>query len=308
MRSSLQYPLITLLLGTALLLLVTAPGCKCKKDNTVNPPPRPEPPKDIYLVTAIRVNNVPKDSLVYNDKHQVTERWDYNPSYRIWQNYIAYQYNQEGYLATAKYYNENDNTYKNLSQKDSLVWKPAQLVTYTTFYRNEGNEISGYDTAYMQLTPDHLPTLQGSTDTIKTDVPSGVAVIYTQYLYQGKDISRFTNMNYFRIRNNTPDLTMSRFDLTYNQFDNPLFPQVAKNPNLFRAITNDNYPFFSNEFYPYLVSEHLVSNIRYESDKVAATSSPLNYKMQDTTNFPQIQTIPGLNKTISYTYKIIKAD
>ncbi len=308
MCSSLKYPLITLLLGTALLLLITAPGCQCKKDNTVTPPPRPEPPRDIYLVTAIRVNNVPKDSLVYNDKQQVTERWDYNPSYRIWQNYIAYQYNQEGYLTIAKYYNENDNTEKSLSQKDSLVWKPAQLVTYTTFYRNQGEEISGYDTAYMQLSPDHLLTMEGSTDTIQMEIISAVGVIYTQYLYQGKDISQFTNMNYFRILNNTPDLTMSRFDLTYNQFDNPLFGQVAKNPNLFRAIGGDNYPFFSNEYYPYLVSEHLVNNIRYESEKVPATSSAVTYKMQDTTNFPQTQTIAGLNKTITYTYKIIKAD
>lgn len=308
MRSSLQYPLITLLLGTALWLLVIAPGCQCKKDNTVNPPPRPGPPKDIYLVTSIRVNNVPKDSLVYNDKYQVTERWDYNPSYHIWQNYIAYQYNQEGYLSIAKYYNENDNTIKSLSQKDSLVWKPAQLVTYTTFYRELGTEVSGYDTAYMQLTPDHLPTLEGTTDTLVLDGIPAIGVIYRQYLYQGKDISRFTDMNYFLVRYGTPTLTMSRLDMTYNQFDNPLFAQVAKNPNLFRAIANDNYPFFSNEYYPYLVSEHLVSNITYESDKMAATSSPVTYKMQDTTNFPQIQTIAGLNKTISYTYKIIKAD
>lgn len=134
MRSSLSYPLITLLLGTALLLLITAPGCQCKKDNTITPPPQPEPPKDTYLVTSIRVNNVPKDSLVYNDLHQVTERWDYNPSYRIWQNYVAYTYQPDGYVAIAKYYNENDNTIKSLSRRDSLVWKPMQLIAYTTYY------------------------------------------------------------------------------------------------------------------------------------------------------------------------------
>ncbi|WP_142686261.1 hypothetical protein [Chitinophaga polysaccharea] len=308
MRSSLSYPLITLLLGTALLLLITAPGCQCKKDNTITPPPQPEPPKDIYLVTAIRVNNVPKDSLVYNDQHQVTERWDYNPSYRIWQSYIVYQYNQEGYLSIAKYYNENDNTVKSLSQKDSLVWKPAQLVTYTTFYRELGTEISGYDTAYMQITPDRLLTLEGSTDTLVLDGIPAIAVIYRQYRYQGKDVNQFTDMNYFLVRYGSPNLTMSRFDLAYSQLNNPLFAQVAKNPNLFRAIVNDNYPFFSNEFYPYLISEHLVTNIRYESEQIAPKNCPVTYKMYDTTNFPQTQTIAGLNKTLSYTYKVIKAD
>lgn len=307
MRLSLLHPIKILLYYTALLLLMMVPACQCKKDNNVTPPPRPEPPKDIYLVTAIRVNNVPKDSLVYNDQQQVTERWDYNSSYRIWQNYIAYTYNQEGYVSMAKYYNENDNTVKSLSQKDSVAWNADRFIIYTTFYRELGNEISGYDTLnYLQTNNQKLLTLVGTKDTISIVV--GVAVLYKQYQYNGKDITQFLDMNWYHVYNGEPDLLTNTFDLAYLPLENPLFPQVSKNPLLFRTIGGDKFPYPSDEYYPYLLSEHLTAAFTYKTDNVPSKICPITYKMYDTTHYPQTQSIAGINKTISYTYKVIKAD
>lgn len=307
MRLLLLHPIKILLYCTALLLFIIAPACQCKKDNSVTPPPRPEPPKDIYLVTSIRVNNVPKDSLVYNDQHQVTERWDYNTSYRIWQNYVAYQYNQEGYVSMARYYNENDNTIKSLSQKDSVAWTTDRIIVYTTFYRELGNEISGYDTlGYLHINNQRLLTLAGTKDTIPIGV--GVAVLYKQYQYNGKDITQFLDWNWYHVANRQPTSFMNKFDLAYLPFGNPLFPQVSKNPLLFRAIGGDNFPYSSNEYYPYLLSEHLAGAFTYEADDVPSKICPVTYKMYDTTHYPQTQSIAGINKTIDYTYKVIKAE
>lgn len=282
------------------------PACQCKKDS-VTPPAPPDPVKDIYLVTSIRINGVPKDSFVYNDRYQVKERWDYNPSYRIWQNYISFSYNADGYLKKASYYNENDNTLKSLSQQDSIVWTPGRLKIYNTFYRELGEVISGYDSAFMQLLPDNKLALTGSKDTVHmSGTIRGERVYFQEYQYNNNEISRFIAVDYFNHFDSPPVIKeVYDFEMQYNQQNNPLYQQVAKNPILLRAITSDLLHANENG-YPFLASEHYVTAIKYQHNSLPAINVTVSYQPFDTSGYPVTQSLPGLNTTVTYNYKIIK--
>jgi len=303
-----QHPIKKHFYYIPLLLLLIISACRCKKDNSVTPPPPPDPPKDIYLVTAIRVNNVPKDSFAYNDLRQITEKWDYNTTYRKWQNYIAYTYRPDGYVAAATYYNEIEYNVKSLTQKDSLVWSTNNITTYTTFYRELGTAISGYDTTRQFINDHRQLTLEGSKDTIPlVDILGGVMVAYTQYAYQNNNLTQFVNMNYLTIRNGPPSLVMSKYDIIYTTLKNPLYPPLSKNPHLLRSIIGEQFPNTSNDYYPYLVSEHLLGSMQYATENTPLTTTIATYTWVDTSFSPQTQVIPRIDKSISYSYKIIKA-
>jgi hypothetical protein len=290
--------------------LIFAPACQCKKDTTR--PNRPEEiPKDSHLVTVIKVNNVPKDSLVYNDQQQVTERWDYNTTYRMWQNYITYKYNADGYVTMVKYYNENDNTYKSLSQQDSLIWTSGILITYITRYREMGAEISGYDTSRLKLNSNKQLTLLGTKDTLLLPLPGPLPsklVNYAEYQYDGNNIRSFTNMSYNITANDPVSATLytDSYAMEYNQVRNPLYKLGAKNPYLFRTLIGDNFPDLTNKYFPFLGSEHYVTNIKYKSEAIPFTNVSVTYKMLDGSNYAQTQTFAGLNMVIGYSYKTVQ--
>lgn len=286
---------------TGLLLLTHS--CQCKKEH-VDPPSPPVLPQDTYLVTSIRINGIPKDSFVYNDRLQLTQRWDYNPSYRQWQNYVAFGYNADGYVKTASYYNENDNTVKSLSQTDSLAWTPGRLMIYSTLYRNLGEEISGYDTTSLQVNAIRQFTLAGSKDTfIFNSGILGDMVQFKEYSYQQQDIPLFVTHNYVNVIGGALVLEGYRYTMTYNDRINPLHRYLSKNPLLLQAVTAD----LQNNWkgYPYLASEHYVTSIRYEEVNGASTTLPVTYIPFDTSAYAKEQRI-GDNTVISYRYKIIK--
>lgn len=303
---SMLYSKKSVLYYATVLSLMLTPACQCKKDTTR--PNRPEEiPKDSHLVTVIKVNNVPKDSLVYNDQQQVTERWDYNTTYRMWQNYITYKYNADGYVTMVKYYNENDNTYKSLSQQDSLVWGSGTLIAYSTHYRELGSEISGYDTTWLKLNNKQQLTMLGSKDTFSV-FPSGKIVYYTEYQYDGNNIRSFTNMSYNITANDPVSATLytDSYAMEYNQVRNPLYKLGAKNPYLFRTLVGDNFPDLTNKYFPFLGSERYVTNIKYKSEAIPFTNVSVTYKMLDGSNYAQTQTFAGLNMVIGYSYKTIQ--
>lgn len=298
----------SILYYATVLSLMLAPACQCKKESTL--PTRPgEIPKDSHLITVIKINNVPKDSLVYNDQQQVTERWDYNTTYRRWQNYITYKYNADGYVTMVKYYNENDNTYKSLSQQDSLVWNNGVLIAYSTRYREMGNEISGYDTIRLKLNSNNQLTMLGSKDTLLV-FPGGKMVYYTEYQYDGNNIRSFTDMSYNITADDAVSATLftDSYEMTYNQVRNPLYKLGAKNPYLFRTLIGDNFPDLSNKYFPFLGSERYVTNIKYKSEVIPFANISVTYKMLDGGNYAQTQTFEELNMVISYSYKIVKLD
>jgi hypothetical protein len=306
---SMLYSKKSVLYYATVLSLLLAPACQCKKETTAPGKP-PEIPRDSHLVTAIRINNVPKDSLVYNDQQQVTERWDYNTTYRIWQNYTTYQYNKDGFVTSAAYYNENDNTLKSLSQRDSIVWTPGKLIIYSTNYRELGTEISGYDTTRMELNNSQQLTLLGSRDTLLLDFPPSKGLFYTDYQYDGNNIRQYTDMSYIIIVADPSSgiLYMDRFEMEYNQVRNPLYKLVAKNPLLFRQLIGDQYQLSIKYFYPFLGSERYVTNVKYQSEAGPLTNAPVAYKMVNGTSYAQTQTLAALNMVISYSYKVVKID
>ncbi|RBL88713.1 hypothetical protein [Chitinophaga flava] len=281
-------------------LLFTVSACQCKKEN-VDPPAPPAPPQDTYLVTSIRINGIPKDSLVYNNQQQLIERWDYNTSFHQWQNYISFIYAADGYLKTALYYNENDNSLKSRSQKDSLAWTAGRVTIYTTYYRELGEAVSGYDTSTLQINNSRLLSLAGSKDTFYLNIGVfGEKVEYEEYLYQQQDISHFTGLNYINIRGGQLVKDAYSYDMRYNSQINPLFRYLAKNPILLRKVTADLQDIVRRG-YPFLASEHYVTSIRS-----AAADMPVTYYTPDTLKYPLEQILPSSNK-ISYRYKIIKA-
>lgn len=284
----------------AAFLLLTH-SCQCKKEH-VDPPQPPAPPQDTYLVTSISLNGIPKDSLVYNDQLQLTERWDYNTSYRQWQNYTAFDYNADGYLKMARYYAENDNTLKSLAQKDSLGWAPGHLTIYTTFYRNQGEEISGYDTTKYLQDDFRRFSLIGYTDTLP--FVFGRMMSYEKYFYQDKDIRQYHIVNYVEVSNTSPTTEAYQYDMTYGSQPNPLYSHLSKNPLLLRMVTAD----LQNNIwkgYPFLASEHYVTSIRYESATSAAVTIPVTYFTPDNAPYPQEQRLAS-GTTISYRYRIVK--
>lgn len=290
------------------LSLMLAPACQCKKDTTQ--PSKPEEiPKDSRLVTSIRINNVPKDSLVYNDQQQVTERWDYSTYKRQWQNYTTYTYNGGGYVTMAKYYNENDNTSKSLSQKDSVVWQASKLFIYTTKYREMGTVVATRDTTTLALNSNNQLTLLGTKDTLSfLPYLNNKFVLYIDYQYTGNNIRSFNFMSYNIMIGNAASeaIYKDNFEMQYNQTRNPLYKLVAKNPILFRTLIGENFPGTSNQYFPFLGSERYVTNIKYQSEAIPLTNVPVTYKMVDTTNYAQTQTFTGLNMVISYGYKNVK--
>ncbi|SJZ53508.1 hypothetical protein SAMN04488128_101622 [Chitinophaga eiseniae] len=286
---------------TVVLLLTHA--CQCKKEH-VDPPSPPPPPQDTYLVTSIRLNGIPKDSFVYNDRLQLIQRWDYNTSYRQWQNYIAFSYNADGYVKTAHYYNENDNTLKSLSQRDSLAWTSGRLMIYSTLYRNLGEEISGYDTTSLQINTSRQFTLAGSKDTFIFDnTIFGTMLQFKEYTYQQQDVQQFVTHNYVNITGGTLVLEGYRYTMTYNGQTNPLHRYLSRNPLLLQAVTAD----LQNNWkgYPYLASEHYVTSIQLQEVNGGSMTMPVTYTPLDTSAYPKDQRI-GDNTVITYQYKIIK--
>lgn len=284
----------------AAVLLLTH-SCQCKKEH-VDPPQPPAPQLDKYLVTSLRVNGISKDSFVYNDHQQLTERWDYNTSYRQWQNYTAFVYNTDGYLKIARHYNENDNTLKSLSQKDSLIWFPGKLTIYTTFYRNLGEEISGYDTTRYLLDDVRRFTLIGYTDTLPFFF--GRMMSYEKYFYDQQDIRQYHIVNYVEPINLPPTTEAYQYDMTYGSQPNLLYRHLAKNPLLLRMVTAD----LQNNLwkgYPFLASEHYVTSIRYETAASSAVTIPVTYFTADTMQYPQEQRLAS-GTTISYRYRLVK--
>ncbi len=282
-------------------LLLLTHSCQCKKEHIDTPPP-PAPPQDTYLVTSIRINGIPKDSLVYNDQLQLTERWDYNTSYRQWQNYIAFAYNTDGYLKVARYYAENDNTLKSLAQKDSLGWANGNLTVYTTFYRELGSAISGYDTTKYLLDDFRRFSLIGYTDTLIFYF--GRMMSYEKYNYQQQDIQQYHVVNYVEPFDIPPTTEAYRYDMTYGSQPNPLYRYLSKNPLLLRVITAD----LQNNIwkgYPFLASEHLVTGIRYETAASPAITIPVTYFTPDNMPYPQEQRLAS-GVTIGYRYRVVK--
>ncbi|NML41722.1 hypothetical protein HHL17_31340 [Chitinophaga sp. G-6-1-13] len=284
----------------AAILLLTH-SCQCKKEH-VDPPQPPAQQQENYLVTAIRINGTPKDSLVYNNQLQLTERWDYNTSYRQWQNYTAFMYNADGYLKLARHYNENDNTLKSLSQKDSLGWAPGRLTVYTTYYRNLGDEISGYDTTRYLQDDARRFSLIGYTDTLPFFF--GRMMSYEKYFYDQQDIRQYHIVNYVEPIGLPPTTEAYQYDMTYGSQPNPLYRYLSKNPLLLRMVTAD----LQNNIwkgYPFLASEHYVTSIRYETATSAAVTIPVTYFTPDTMHYPQEQRLAS-GTTISYRYRIVK--
>lgn len=284
---------------TALLLLTHS--CQCKKEH-VDPPSPPAPSQDTYLVTSIRINGIPKDSFVYNGQLQLTERWDYNTSYRQWQNYTAFTYNADGYIKIARYYAENDNTLKSLAQKDSLGWASGHLTVYTTFYREQGAEISGYDTAKYPLDNLRRFSLIGYTDTLPFYF--GRMMSYEKYLYQQQDIQQYHVVNYVEPFDIPPTTEAYRYDMTYGSQPNPLYRYLSQNPLLLRMVTADLQKNLWKG-YPFLASEHLVTSIRYETAASPAITVPVTYFTPDTMRYPQEQRLAS-GTTISYRYRVVK--
>ncbi|SEW54695.1 hypothetical protein [Chitinophaga arvensicola] len=291
--------------GIALLLILITAACRNKKNEVT--PPGPDPVKAVYLVTAIRVNDIPKDSLVYNDKYQAIERWDYNTTYRKWQNYVTYTYSPDGYLAAAKYYNEIEYNVKSLTQKDSIVWNTGNLTIYTTNYRELGTAISGYDTVRQLINAQRQLIQEGSKDTVQLlDILGGLMVTYTEYTYKNNDLTGFLNMNYLTVRNTAPSLVISKYDITPTVLKNPLYPQVSKNPLLFRAILGSKFPDLVNEYYPYLVGEHLIAGVGVQIDNKPRISATPTFGWIDASANPLFQIMSQIDRNVTFSYKIIQ--
>lgn len=284
------------------VLYLLAPSCQCKKEHVDPSGPPPAPPPDGYLVTSIRINGTPKDSFVYNDQQQLTQHWDYNTTYRQWQNYSTFTYDADGYLKMVRYYNENDNTLKSLSQQDLVAWTPGKLMIYTTHYRNLGQEISGYDTSYLTLNNNRQLSLIGYKDTLPFFF--GRMMSYEEYTYQQQDIQRYHVVNYVEQTNLPPNTEAYQYDMVYRSELNPLYRHLSKNPLLCRIVTadlqNSNWKGF-----PFLASEHAVNSIRYETATATAINIPVTYFRPDTMLYPSEQRLAS-GTTISYGYRIVK--
>ncbi|MBC9932476.1 hypothetical protein [Chitinophaga qingshengii] len=283
-------------------LWILAPSCQCKKEH-INPPEPPPPPQDVYLVTSISLNHVPKDSFVYNDQQQLIQHWDYNTTYRQWQNYITFDYNADGYVKTARYYNENDNTEKSLSQQDQLSWNTGKLLVYTTRYRELGQAISGYDTTTLLVNANKQFTLSGSKDTFVFNIGIyGNMVAFKEYAYQQQDVGQFTAHNYMNVTGAPLIFEEYRYTMTYGNQPNPLYPYLSKNPLLLQIVTAD----LQNKWkgYPYLASEHLVTSFRYEEANGDHATIPVTYTPFASSAYPQDQLIGS--DIISYRYRVIK--
>ncbi|WP_160712551.1 hypothetical protein [Chitinophaga solisilvae] len=294
-RPSLFYPCYFLLLAGILI-------CSCRKNDDGGSGPAPEPPEDSsYLVTAIRINGLPKDSLVYNERQQVKERWDYNPSYRMWQNYVTFTYNANGYVKTARYYHENDNTTKSLSQQDSIIWETGRVITYTTKYREYGTEISGYDTTSLQINGDLQLSMSGIKDTAYLDFIKWL--LYDEFSYTGNDLQQFHYLNHV-IPNRAPAVKREyTFTMQYGQQRNALYPQLSRNPVLARLVTAYRNP-EEGIGYPYLVSLHHITAVTYQLNGQAVPVT-VNTKMKNE-RYPESIQLSGLGEEISYRYKVVK--
>ncbi|WP_343743704.1 hypothetical protein [Chitinophaga sp.] len=286
----------------AVILLLTH-SCQCKKEH-VDPPQPPAPPQDTWLVTSISLNGIPKDSFVYNDQQQLVQHWDYNTSYRQWQNYVVFSYNADGYVKMARYYNENDNTTKSLSQQDSLAWTSGKLWVYTTRYRDMGAGISGYDTTLLLVNTNRQFTLSGSKDTfIFNQGIYGDMVRFKEYTYLQQDVRQFTGHNYVNVIGAPTILEEYRYTMTYGSQVNALYRFLVKNPLLIQLVTADLQNTWKG--FPYLASEHYVNSVRYEDAAGTQTTLPVTYTPFDTSAYPKEQLI-GQNTSISYRYQIIR--
>ncbi|HVI47291.1 MAG TPA: hypothetical protein VM802_20605 [Chitinophaga sp.] len=305
---SLQYKY--LMYYCTLLLLIFSPACQCKKDAVVSPgeiPPPPVPPANDYLVTAIFVNGIPKDSLIYNKKNQVTERWEFHSYYRLWLSHTVYRYNSNGYVKEAEYYNEVAYNVKGRTQKDSLVWAPGLLTIYTTFYRLQDGAVSGSDVSKLALNNNNQVITAGTRDTIIYTIVKGKFLSYIGYEFTGNDIRELMDMTYVAIENSVPVTNIQHFKMDYDEGRlNPLYPAVAGNPLLLRALAGDVYPLPRNELYPYLCSKHYVTQVQKITESGPPVSSVAVYTKDETSRYASTQTLGNHGITISYHYR--KAD
>ncbi|NIG54987.1 hypothetical protein [Chitinophaga sp. Cy-1792] len=275
----------------------------CKHGNNEAPQPiaPPLPSAGNYLVSAIYVNGAPKDSLIYNTSKQVTRLWQYVPFYRKFLNYVDFTYQENGYVKTADYQTYIGGNMLH-TQKDSVALTSGMMTVYAVKYRGDG-AVSGYDT--IQVTTDtynHLK-LAGSEKPVFLSPPGVYMTFYTKYTYTDRELTAFRYVN----KVERGDLVDRNYTFAFNGNSNPLYPHMLANPVLMRAVTQDVYPLPSDSLYPWLASQHYVSEVTFSSEtQTTLTSSKVGYTYLDNTPYATAQTFPNLGIMMNYRYKIVQ--
>ncbi|MBV8251937.1 MAG: hypothetical protein JO154_04950 [Chitinophaga sp.] len=280
--------------------------CQCGKDHVVSPgggsnqdrPPLPDPGQ--YLVTYISVNNIGKDSMVYNDKKQVARKWEFVPFYRRFMNYVDYTYDAEGYVSTAVYYNYIGG-YTVLTRRDTIEWVPGKVNIYSTLYSGQTGAVSGKDTWRYKLDNNYQLTIEGSKDTFPS-FNEGRMVHYIASNREKEDIIWHKYVLYVE-SNHLPDVANSReYTMQYGIELNPLYPMIAGNPLLARAILSDVFPDPMDKTYPWLLSKHYVTGMQYIEDDKPVMTSTVSYTLMNNTRVATKQVFPGIQLELNYRY------
>ncbi|MCW3467454.1 hypothetical protein [Chitinophaga nivalis] len=277
-------------------LLLTA----CAKKDDYLPPAPPEPPKDLYLVSSITINGIPRDSLIYDNRHRLQKRWIYDNYYKEWSSYVLYIYETDGRLRAAYNYYTDPNHRSYLTSIDSLGWEPKRFITYTTFYREEGEAISGYDTTKnWYRNEEGRLGLIGSKSWHYTFV--GKQLAYEEFDYHNNNLTGYTFMDHYLFPDQTSNLQQDIFTITYGELPNALYPITSRNPLLLAEWAKAGYPYFGSE---YLATAIQLTSSQTASPSVAIQVTGIFYPGS---NYMQEQWYSGINKKILYRYKIIKA-
>ncbi|SHL66073.1 hypothetical protein SAMN05444266_104310 [Chitinophaga jiangningensis] len=284
--------LVLLLTGILLMHAVIFNSCKHEAGELTpptQPPTLPSPGK--YLVSAIYVNGIPKDTLIYNDARQVIRRWEFVPFYRKFIDYIDYTYNTNGYVKLADYYTYIGGSMLH-TKRDSVSISTGEMTTYTTLFRGDGT-VSGYD------------TVQYTTDTynqLNLAVKGAQGIIYSKYTYNDRA------MTGYRYKITVPgSIPIDRnYAFEYSTNTNPLYPITLANPLLMRTLVKDIYPYPMDTVLPWLASQHYVNKITYTAETKPPVTSAVTYTYTDTTRFAASQYLPALGITINYRYKVIR--
>ncbi|MCW3467453.1 hypothetical protein [Chitinophaga nivalis] len=288
-----------LLQGAIAALLLATVACSKKEDTTHEPIIDPVVPvTGEYLLRTLRNFDGTRmdsyDSLVYNDKNQLTDFYTYeNETSANFSRRHVYVYDNAGKVSWEREYRYNDNGKLVLQQADSVGWAPGKLIIYSTFPLR-GEKYSKDTTTYLLS---NNGVIVGIAPKVLTrDHPTAKYMHEVNYQLQGKDVAKITSRYFWTDNHEAPGET----SLAY-EYDN--------NINPFHRIFLQNPLFFTQTYYStgiMLPSEHNVTKeiVTPVSETNQGTTVVNQYALNTTILEKQELTVlPSKSKyTIWYTY------
>ncbi|WP_143306932.1 hypothetical protein [Chitinophaga vietnamensis] len=261
-------------------LLVSAALVKSDKHMAV-------PPATLPLLHTITVNGVPADSIVYDERRQLSAIWFYDDITRHWDAHNEYVVGGNNKVTKIMEYWGDE-----LMRTDSLAWTDSLLIRYTVSHQASAH--AAYDTLVIALNEVGKAARVGTPDTLTDELHRFIS--YDDLLYNGANLSTLRSQDYFTTGTNGNAYIKHEniTTLIYDQYRNPFAPLCSSYPGISRETFNENVLFADaannvvsktiQETFTGAVNETVVNKIscRYQYDPVTLLPLQQLYEKNET--------------------------